>query len=115
MKAKYAIYYETFGVARSLVDYIVIDISGDPNSNHNRATAICCSDRGGFDYDAEFIGDVDATVEVPVIAMEAMALLLNGDLSVTNWQTLRTALLGAGCVEEQVDGRGYTYQVVYPD
>jgi hypothetical protein len=43
--------------------------------------------------------------------MAAMALLLNGDLSVTNWTTLRTALLEAGCVEE----KGLSYQVVYPE
>ena len=110
MQAKYDIYCDPPRGVRGYVGSIVIDIEGNPNSGHNRATAIRLSGREGSDYEAHFAGYDCPTIEVPVIAMEAMALLLNGDLSATNWQTLRKALLRAGCIKE----KGLSYQVVYP-
>jgi hypothetical protein len=96
MKAKYAIYYAPPGVARSLVDYIIIDTSGDPNSNHNRAIAICASDRGGSDYDVEFIGADGPTVDVPFALIERLVEIVKIYRDVTDeFPDMRTCTMNA--------------------
>ena len=111
MLANYEIYSVITGV---VVGRTVLDVYGDPNEfticyeavDHAGYGDSC--DRMGALYKARFAGYADSTVEVPIEAMEAIARLLNGDLSVPNCRTLRRTLLASGCIEKQ----GHTYQVV---
>ena len=120
MRIKYNIFCNPMTDPMGVVDTVTIEICGDPNSREHRDAAISASGRnpsdvwiGGVDsvYEARFVGYDGPTVEVPFVAMEAMALLMNGDLSVTNWATLRTVLLASGCIEE----RTHHFQAVCPE